>query len=253
MLAQVTRLAVLGCALVAAAGAQATPAQSSASRASAAGRTVWDGVYTAAQAARGRVTYDGNCRACHRDGPRKDDAFMRDWSGSDVESIFDQIKMSMPPGAPSSLSDEEYFDIVAFLLEANAFPTGAAGADELGPARIKGIRIERRNGPEPVVNFALVQAVGCLTQASDHGWVLVRATEPVRTKDPAASADRARLQASDAALGSATFGLMNVYPAPDPYNGHKVEAKGFLIREGGANRINVTSLQTLETRCDRTN
>jgi mono/diheme cytochrome c family protein len=245
MLAEFPRFALVGCALLTAAGASGA-AQTSGSRSSAA-KTVWDGVYTAAQAARGKATYEGRCLACHRDGPRKDAAFMRDWNGSDVESLFDRIKMSMPAGAPASLSDNEYVDLVAFLLEANAFP---AGTDELGLARIAGIRIEGRNGPEPVPNFALVQSVGCLAQASDRGWVLMRATEPERTKDPQASTEDDRRHAVEVALGSATFGLMNVYPAPDLYTGHRVEAKGLLIREGGATRINVTSIQSLDARCD---
>jgi uncharacterized membrane protein YcgQ (UPF0703/DUF1980 family) len=51
-------------------------------------------------------------------------------------------------------------------------------------------------------------------------------------------------------LGAQTFHLLNVYPRPDPYKGHKVEAKGFLIRDPGGNRINVTSVQTLASRCN---
>ena len=54
-----------------------------------------------------------------------------------------------------------------------------------------------------------------------------------------------------APLGTQTFRLLNVYPRPDPYKGHKVEAKGFLIRDPGGNRINVTSVQTLASGCDK--
>ena len=88
-------------------------------------RTVWDGVYTDAQAARGRTRYQAICSSCHQDGPRRDEAFMRDWSGTDVESLFRRIKASMPPGAPSSLSDAEYVDIVAYMLRVNTFPASA--------------------------------------------------------------------------------------------------------------------------------
>ena len=172
---------------------------------------------------------------------------MRDWSGTDVDGLFSQIKMSMPADAPSSLSDEAYLDIVAYILKVNAFP---AGRDELSAAVLKSIRIEGRNGPEPVPNFALVGVVGCLAQGPDSAWTLVEAGEPVRTKNPAASKDDELKNSEAAALGTQTFRLLNVYPTPDPYKGHKVEAKGFLIRDPGGSRINVTSVQTLAPRCD---
>ena len=76
------------------------------------------------------------------------------------------------------------------------------------------------------------------------------AGEPVRTKNPAASKDEELKHSEAAALGTQTFRLLNVYPTPAPHKGHKVEAKGFLIRDPGGNRINVTAVQTLAPRCD---
>jgi mono/diheme cytochrome c family protein len=210
-------------------------------------KTVWDGVYTETQAARGQSQYEASCRSCHRDGPRTDEAFRRDWSGTDVESMFNQIKKSMPAGAPSSLSDSSYLDIVAYMLQVNNFPTGRS---ELNADVIKSIRIEGRNGPEPAPNFVLVRVVGCLAQAPDTAWMLADASEPVRTKNPAASKDDEWKDSEATALGTQTFQLLNVYPRPDPYKGHKVEAKGFLIRDPGGNRINVTAVQTLAPRCE---
>jgi mono/diheme cytochrome c family protein len=210
-------------------------------------RTVWDGVYTEAQASRGKVQYEASCRSCHRDGPRRDDEFMRDWGGSDLESLFKQIKVSMPAGAPSSLSDAAYADIVAYVLQANAFP---AGRSEFAAAATGPIRIEGRNGPAPVPDFALVRVVGCLSQGPGTAWTLADAGEPIRTKDPAASTDDELKQSQEAGPGTQVFWLLNVFPAPDPYAGHRVEAKGFLIRDPGGNRINVTSVRTLAPRCD---
>ena len=209
-------------------------------------QTVWDGVYTDAQAARGKNQYEASCSSCHRAGPPKDDAFMRDWSGTDVDGLFSQIKALMPADAPSSLSDSAYLDIVAYMLQVNAFP---AGTNELNADLIKSVRIEGRNGPEPVPNFALVRAVGCLTQGPDTAWMLADAGEPVRTRNPAASKDDELKNSEAAQFGTQTFRLLNVYPTPDPYKGHKVEAKGFLIRDPGGNRINVTAVQSLAPRC----
>jgi mono/diheme cytochrome c family protein len=215
------------------------------------GRTVWDGVYTPIQAAHGKTLYEASCVSCHREGPRKDDAFMRDWGGSDVEKIFSQIKRSMPPGAPASLSDSGYLDIVAYMLLINGFP---AGPEDLGVDAIRGIRIEGRNGPDAVPNFALVRVVGCLARRGDNAqWMLADAPEPVRTRNPAASTDDELKSSEAAAAGEHTFQLLNVYPSPDPYKGHTVEAKGFLIRDPAGDRINVTSLQTLAPLCRKTN
>ena len=210
-------------------------------------KTVWDGVYTDAQAVRGQTQYQARCSSCHRDGPRRDEAFMRDWGGTDVEGLFRQIKVSMPADAPSSLSDNAYLDIVAFMLRVNYFPSGR---DELSADAIKIIRIEGRNGPEPVPNFALVRAVGCLGQSADT-WMLADASEPVRTKNPAPSKEDELKSSEASALGTQAFRLLNVYPSPDPYKGHKIEAKGFLIRDPDGDRINVTSVQTLAARCDK--
>jgi mono/diheme cytochrome c family protein len=214
-----------------------------------AGQTVWDGVYTDAQASRGKTQYDASCRSCHRGGPRSGDEFMRDWDGSDVESLFKQIKATMPSSDPSSLSDAAYADIVAYMLKANAFP---AGSSELDAAAIRPVRIEGRNGPGPVPEFALIRVVGCLAQAPGTAWTLTDANEPARTKDPASSRDDELKKSQAAGPETQTFRLLNVYPAPDPYRGHKVEAKGFLIRDPGGNRINVTSVRSLASRCDVT-
>jgi mono/diheme cytochrome c family protein len=214
-----------------------------------AARTVWDGVYTDAQAARGEARYQATCSRCHDEGPRRGEAFMRDWSGSDVASLFTRIKTSMPPGAagaPGSLSDAEYLAIVAYMLRVNDFP---AGREELGPDAISGIRIEGKNGAEPVPNFSLVRVVGCLGPGPGADWTVARASEPIRTKNPAASTDEELTASAHAALGAGMFRLMNVYPRPDAYVDHKVEAKGFLIRDPGGDRINATAVQRLAPRC----
>jgi hypothetical protein len=211
-------------------------------------KTVWDGVYTEAQASRGEARYRTNCSGCHDEGPRRGEAFMRDWSGTDVESLFHRIKTSMPPDAPSSLSDAEYLDIVAYLLRANGFP---AGRQELTGDALTAVRIEGPNGPEEVPNYSLVRVVGCLAPASGSEWPLAGVGVPARTKNPAASTGEELAAAAATALGRHTFRLFNVYPRPDAYTGHKVEAKGFLIRDPAGDRINVTAVQSLAPRCDR--
>ena len=99
--------------------------------------TVLDGVFTEAQTRRGQQTYEGNCASCH--GPELQGGedsggevaptlagsnFIVFWTELPVGSLFDRIKVSMPQDAPGRLSDAEYTDVVAFMLEANSYPAG---------------------------------------------------------------------------------------------------------------------------------
>src|SRR5213593_1032350 len=210
-------------------------------------KTVWGGVYTDAQAERGKVRYDMNCGSCHRGGPPNIDVLMRDWSGTVLEGFFNRIKTTMPANAPGSLSDSYYLDVVAFILRTDGFP---AGNDALEAAALKDVRIEPKDGSQQVPNFALASVVGCLSQEAGKEWFLLNASEPARSKDPAASKDEELKNVQSKALGTQKVILMNVYPAPDAYKSHTVEAKGFLIREPNALRLNVTSFQSLAPSCD---
>ena len=209
-------------------------------------KTVWDGTYTDAQAARGEARYRASCSGCHDEGPRRGEAFMRDWSGSDLGGLVTRMKTSMPPGAPGSLSDADYLDIAAYMLRVNDFP---AGRDELTSATVPAIRVEDRGGPGPVPNFTLVRVVGCLSAGPGSDWTVVNAGAPVRTRNPAASTGDERTEAEATAKGGETLRLQNVYPRPEAYTGHRVEAKGFLIRDPAGDRINATAVQTLAPRC----
>jgi hypothetical protein len=210
-------------------------------------RTVWDGVFTEAQAARGESRYRASCSRCHNEGPRRGEAFMRDWSGTDVGSLFARIKASMPPGAPGSVTDAEYLDIVAYMLRVNEFP---AGPDDLRSETASSIRVEGRGGPEPVPNFALVRVVGCLGAGPGADWTVTNSSAPARTRNPAVSTGEELSGSQATALGTVTFRLMNVYPRPEAYTGHKVEAKGFLIRDPSGDRINATAVQSLAPSCE---
>jgi cytochrome c5 len=62
-------------------------------------KTVWDGVYTAAQATRGSNIYDSYCVECHTAdlalGP-KGDLFTVHWREDNLQALFDEMKTSMP-------------------------------------------------------------------------------------------------------------------------------------------------------------
>jgi len=98
------------------------------------GRTVWDGVYTDAQAERGRASYQQACVACHRDDLRGDntapslvgESFMFLWGDMEVGELSARIQKVMPPERPGSLPAQTYIDIVTFILQKNGFPAGDA-------------------------------------------------------------------------------------------------------------------------------
>jgi quinoprotein glucose dehydrogenase len=210
-------------------------------------KTVDQGVYTAAQAARGAKLFENNCTSCHREpggtapvlaGER----FTRTFSDATLQTVFTTIKTTMPRQAPGSLSEAEYVDLVAHLLRINSY---ADGMNELGVADLAGIKIPGQTGS---LDFALVQVVGCLAQ-NGRVWTLSRATEPVRTREPEAPKDDAAALLDAAGLGERTFRLQQVYGAPAGWKDQRVVAKGFLTKVGSEERVNVTSMRTLSSTC----
>jgi mono/diheme cytochrome c family protein len=96
----------------------------------AAGRSVWDGVYTLNQAKRGALK-SGLCVQCHGDGfvggPAPElagDSFTSKWSGQTIGDLFELIRRTMPDDDPGALSREEYADLVAYILAVNKYPVG---------------------------------------------------------------------------------------------------------------------------------
>jgi len=118
----------------------------------AARRSVWDGVYTDEQAKRGEAQYARNCEACHGTdlaGNQVDeipalvwDAFLTQWGDRTLRDLYETVNRSMPRDNPKSLNARAYIDVIAYLLQANKFPSGSR---ELGlnSAALGEIVIER--------------------------------------------------------------------------------------------------------------
>ena len=217
-------------------------------------KTVWDGVYTAAQAARGKMVYQEICAECHNTGEAPvlfGAGFMRRWFQENLGNVFTKMRTQMPLNGPGSLPEGSYLDVLSFVLEESGFP---AGTEELtaNPAQLASIAIVEKSGPGgPVPNFSLVQIVGCLTQGANKAWMLTNGTEPTRTADSADSPAADLTASASMPLGKGAFRLLD-YPAlgRETRRGHKVQAKGFLIRQPNSeDRINPTSLQTLAESC----
>ncbi|HKV99064.1 MAG TPA: cytochrome c [Vicinamibacterales bacterium] len=99
-------------------------------------KTTQDKVYTKAQAARGEKQYATVCASCH--DPAKvaagkkpapelvGDKFLSTWDGRTLGDLLDQILTTMPDDASVVLTEDQTADLVAYILQANKFPDGAA-------------------------------------------------------------------------------------------------------------------------------
>ncbi len=104
--------------------------------------SVWDGVFTEAQATRGQAVYSGACGICHgrrlNGAPEDPDMrstpplararFLRIWEGRSLATLFEYTRATMPEDNPNSLTEQEYADVIAYMLTVGGMP---AGGDEL--------------------------------------------------------------------------------------------------------------------------
>jgi len=217
---------------------------------------VLDGVYTAAQAERGKANFlAGRCGGCHQldlsgdRGPAlKGDAFLSHWENGPLNSLFKKISETMPPNSANDTTDEAKIDIVAYLLQSNGFPPGKAEL-KLDADSLEAIEIARKGVTTTAPNFALVQVVGCLTESPTQKWVLTRTTEPVVTRQEQPNA-AALKDADGKPLGTQTFQLVSATPfKPETHKGQKMEARGLLYKDARDSMLNLTSLQTVAASC----
>jgi S-disulfanyl-L-cysteine oxidoreductase SoxD len=221
-------------------------------------RSTIDGVYTQAQAERGREAYTQHCAGCHHDdlsgsniaAPLAGTRFIDAWREDTLSSLFDQMVKTMPRDAPSTLPPAVYADIVAFVLSFNGLP---AGQQELTAENIPAVVFVGPSGPQPLPNLAVVRVVGCLTAGDKGAWSVTQATDPTRDRAGRTTTPQQLAGSREATLGMHTFQLQNLDyltgVTPQAYAGHKVQVKGALSRRQGEERISVTSLETVATSC----
>ena len=120
-----------------------------------AGRTVWDSVYSAAQAARGETAYAKSCARCHgasltggdESPPLTGGGFLGNWNVLPLSELETRIRTTMPSDSVGIYGRELVTDVIAHLLKANGFPAGAADL----PANTDSLKeiVIRTSRPEP--------------------------------------------------------------------------------------------------------
>jgi Cytochrome C oxidase, cbb3-type, subunit III len=220
---------------------------------------VLKGVYTAEQAARGQAAYAESCARCHGANlegfsapPLKGAQFMDRWREFPLKVAYDIVANTMPFGAPASLGEKRYLDIMARILEANEIP---AGARELATAML-GATLVGKNGPQPLPSSSPVETVGCMRLDVGNGWFVDGASEPSRTLDPWELTPPELATAKSRAFGTQLYRLVDLVDGPK-FNinasvGTKISVKGILVRQAGNPRINVTTIQSVAPNCDAT-
>jgi mono/diheme cytochrome c family protein len=210
------------------------------------GPTVWDGVFTDAQADRATGIFSQSCERCHTltsEGtrPLSGDKFWEGYTQKTVGDLLNFVKTNMPNGQGGSLPGPTYNDLVALILKSNGFP---AGKTEVTPETVANVQIIPKDGPGELPNNTLVRVVGCLAPKSGSDWTLTSATTPQRI-------DKTGPVPEDATrpLGDRTVTLKFVLNRLDTFVGQRMAVTGILIGAGGVNGINVATVNRVAEAC----
>ena len=91
------------------------------------------GVYSAPQAKVGERVYSLECARCHLPtllGGEKDalpligKPFLERWEQSTLDTLYSRMRDTMPSENPGKLTEAEYINVLAFILQKNKFPAG---------------------------------------------------------------------------------------------------------------------------------
>ena len=120
-------------------------AQSNGSTSVVAATSTTQGVYSDAQAAKGRTAFEAYCASCHAASDYAGEQFRMNWYGRRVSDLFRVLKTTMPEDNIGGLSDDDYTRVITYMLKLNGFP---AGKDSLpsDSTVMRGIRIGPADG-----------------------------------------------------------------------------------------------------------
>ncbi|MEE4276956.1 MAG: cytochrome c [Halieaceae bacterium] len=85
-------------------------------------RSLNDAVYSRDQARVGKKIYSEHCIACHERGYFRE--VLRTRRGETLDPLFTVMVTEMPQNNPGSLSDQEYVDVIAYMLSQSRYDDG---------------------------------------------------------------------------------------------------------------------------------
>jgi mono/diheme cytochrome c family protein len=130
-------------------------------------QSITDGVYSPAQATRGREVYQRECATCHGGAmegssgpPLAGESFLMNWGAKTVSNLVDKIQKTMPFGQPGTLTRPQSLDLAAFILESGKFPAGRTDMTDATATRTAFPAARVTSGPAPEGNLAeLMRAI----------------------------------------------------------------------------------------------
>ena len=81
-------------------------------------------VYTDVQAAKGKDAFGLTCLSCHKPSELSGQKFWAGMVGKTVSDFFTYVRGNMPQDNPGSLSDDDYANVTAYILQLNGMPAG---------------------------------------------------------------------------------------------------------------------------------
>jgi S-disulfanyl-L-cysteine oxidoreductase SoxD len=93
--------------------------------------SVWDGVFTTAQADRGKQVFSETCAPCHGEGLAGGEmapalagsTFQDNWNGQALKDLFARMR-TMPPTDPGGIPRDKTSEVLAYVLSVNGYPAG---------------------------------------------------------------------------------------------------------------------------------
>jgi mono/diheme cytochrome c family protein len=103
-------------------------------------RSIWDGVYTAEQADRGKVTFDRACARCHGADLRgagkielslAGPTFASRWNGRPLSDLYLKVGREQGDQTKTMMRPMEINETLAYILSANGFPAGQTALSQV--------------------------------------------------------------------------------------------------------------------------
>jgi len=82
------------------------------------------GYYTRTQSERGRAVFEAVCGECHYLSDFRGRDFEWSWRRQTARNLYEEMVETMPEDDPGALTDQQYIDILAYILSLNDYPAG---------------------------------------------------------------------------------------------------------------------------------